>query len=91
MMQLFELYWSFHILRNIVNETNWYIILCTNNGELPRGISWKLFIFCGILGLACHMVVYGCKETTKFEELLDERRFGFPLLYHFKNYITGLF
>jgi hypothetical protein len=46
---------------------------------------------CGILGLACHMVVHRYEETIEFKELLDEKMFGFPLPYHFKNYVTRLF
>jgi hypothetical protein len=33
------------------------------------------------------MVVHGNEVTTKYEELLDERGFRFPLSYHIQNYI----
>jgi hypothetical protein len=43
MMQLFELFWTFNILRDIVNETNRYVTSCTSEGVLPRGDNWILF------------------------------------------------
>jgi hypothetical protein len=52
--------------------------------------QWLGFIYgCGIQGLACHIVVYRYEAITKYEELLDERRFKFLLPYHFKNYDTS--
>jgi hypothetical protein len=43
MLQLFELFWSFHILRDIVNKTNWYAISHNRDGVIPRGVYWELF------------------------------------------------
>ena len=41
------------------------------------------FIYSGrIQILACHIVVHEYEATTKYEELLNERGFGFPLPYH---------
>jgi hypothetical protein len=36
MMQLFELFWSFHILRDIMNETNRYAISRTKHALSPN-------------------------------------------------------
>jgi hypothetical protein len=43
MMQLFHLFWSFHILRDIVNETNHYTIIRTSECELPKAGNWFMF------------------------------------------------
>jgi hypothetical protein len=43
MLQLLELFWSFYILRDIVNETNRYVTLCNRDGVIPRGTDWELF------------------------------------------------
>jgi hypothetical protein len=43
MMQLFELFWSFNILQDIVNETNWYAPSRNGDGILPGGAGWQLF------------------------------------------------
>jgi hypothetical protein len=37
MMQLFYLFWSFYILRDIVNETNQYATTPTSKSILPGG------------------------------------------------------
>jgi hypothetical protein len=42
-LQLLELFWSFYILRDIVNETNRYVTLCNRDGVIPRGTDWELF------------------------------------------------
>jgi hypothetical protein len=42
MMQLFHLFWSFNILQDIVNETNWDATSRTSN-ELPSGDTWIIF------------------------------------------------
>jgi hypothetical protein len=42
-MQLFELFWSFNILQDIVNETNWYATSCNGDGILQGGAGWQLF------------------------------------------------
>jgi hypothetical protein len=43
MMQLFGLFWSFSILRDIVNETNQYATSHTSEGVIPGGDYWVLF------------------------------------------------
>jgi hypothetical protein len=43
MMQVFELFWSFNILRDIVNETNRYATSRNGDGILPGGAGWQLF------------------------------------------------
>ena len=43
MMQLFELFWSFNSLRDIVNETNRYATSRNGDGILPWGAGWQLF------------------------------------------------
>jgi hypothetical protein len=42
MMQLFELFWSFTILQDIVNETNRYATSRNGDGILPGGAGWQL-------------------------------------------------
>jgi hypothetical protein len=37
MMQMFHLFWSFHILWNIINETNWYATTNISEGVFFRG------------------------------------------------------
>jgi hypothetical protein len=34
------------------------------------------------------MIVHGYEVATKYEKLLDERRFSCSLFHHFKNYDT---
>jgi hypothetical protein len=43
MMQLFHLFWSFNIPRDIVNETNRYATSCTSEGVFMEGNHWDLF------------------------------------------------
>ena len=43
MMQLFHLFWSCNILRDIVNETNWYATTRTSDGNLLGGDMWVVF------------------------------------------------
>jgi uncharacterized membrane protein (DUF485 family) len=41
----------------------------------------------GIQGLTCDMIVHRYEATSKYEELLNKRKFDFSLSYHFKNYV----
>jgi hypothetical protein len=43
MMQLFELFWSFNILHDIVNQTIWYATSYNGDGILLGGAGWQLF------------------------------------------------
>jgi hypothetical protein len=48
------------------------------------------FIYGGRIQIvAYHIVVHEYEATTKYEELLDERGFGFPLPYHIQNHVSG--
>jgi hypothetical protein len=43
MLQLFELFWSFHILWDIVNKTNRYATSRNKDGVIPGDADWELF------------------------------------------------
>jgi hypothetical protein len=43
MIQLFDLFWSFNILQDIVNKTNQYTILRISDDGIEGGNSWILF------------------------------------------------
>jgi hypothetical protein len=72
MIQLFELFWSFNILREIVNETNWYATSRTSDGELPRSASWELFKIAELKAWLAIWLYMGMKKQPNMKSYLKE-------------------
>jgi hypothetical protein len=91
-LQLFEFFWPFNLLRKIVNETSRYATEPIDaQGNTRGGSKMGDVDGCRLQSILGHSHVYGNETATKLQDLLGERRQLLPLSNHFQHYDKGAF
>ena len=87
MLQFLELFWSFYILRDIVNETNRYVTLCNRNGIILGDMDWELFMIAEFKAWLAIWLYMGMKRQSSMKSYWMKEGFGIPLPHYFKSYV----
>ena len=91
MMQLFGLFWSFNILQDIVNETDWYATSYISNGVIPGGDHWILFTVAEFKAWFAIWLYMGMNQRSNMKSYWMKEGLVFQLSYNFWNDGTRLF
>jgi hypothetical protein len=87
LLQLFELFWPFNLLRKIFIETNRYATEPLNaQGSTRGGAKMGDLDNCRVESISGNSHVYGNETPTELQVLLEESRNSFPLSYHFQHH-----